>query len=165
MTQPSYKLQVIPSGSAGTRATLKLMSDLIKRYKKDPVIRELALRLVSKLPNKKWLREISAIQRFVKNNIRYTRDIHGVETIQSPIQTLRLRAGDCDDHAILVAALLESIGHPTRIKAVGFMPGSYCHVLTESKVAGKWVSVETTEPVKLGWLPKGIKSSMIRHNK
>lgn len=158
-----YTLQSIPSGAAGTRATLKLMAIQVKKNRANPRIRELGVKLVSNIPNKDWVGEVSAIQEFVKNHIRYTKDIFGVETIQSPSDTLRLRAGDCDDHAILVASLLNSIGHPARFLAVGFRKKSFAHVLTETKIGGHWLSVETTEPVKVGWLPQGIKSRL-EHN-
>jgi len=161
---PTYTLQTIPNGKAGTAATLQIMSGLVKTYKKAPAVRELALFLVKNLPQKDWRGEVAAIHSFVKEQIRYTKDINGVETLQTPVQTLRLKAGDCDDKTTLVAALLESIGHPTRLKAVGFSPGHFCHVLPETKIGGKWVTVETTEPVGLGWLPRGLKSAMVRHN-
>lgn len=164
MDQVNYTLQNIPNGSAGTRETLRIMSRLVKQYKKDKAIRELALSLTSKLPQKSWLREVQAIHYFVKTHIRYTKDIRGVETIQTPVQTLRIGAGDCDDKSTLVASLLEAIGHPTRFAAIGFMPNTFCHVLPETKIGGQWVTVECTEPVKVGWKPKGLKSVMRQHN-
>ena len=33
-----------------------------------------------------------------------------------------LRAGDCDDMTILLAAMLKAIGHPVRLALVGFNP-------------------------------------------
>lgn len=162
-SRPKYTLQTIPSGKAGTDATLRIMSGLIKTFKKAPYIRELALKLTRHLPQKNWVAEVKAIHDFVQNRIRYTKDINGVETLQTPIQTLRIGAGDCDDKTTLVAALLEAIGHPTRIRAIGFFPGTFCHVLPETKIGGRWVTVETTEPVSVGWIPPGVKSSMIRH--
>ena len=161
---PTYTLQAIPDGKDGTAATLKIMSQLVKNGKKSPLIIELARRIVRGIPPKQWSKEIAAIQQWVKNNIRYTKDIRGVETIQTPEQTLRLRTGDCDDMSILVASLLETIGHPTRFKAIGFQPGSFNHVFPETKIAHKWVSVETTEPVGLGWIPKGVRAQIVRHN-
>ena len=140
------------------------MCQLTKKGKKDPLIRELALRIVNHLPPKKWGAEVMAIRDFVRDHIRFTRDIRGVETLQTPKNTLRLRAGDCDDMAILTASLLEAIHHPTRFMAVGFSPANYCHVFPETKIGGRWVSVETTENVNLGWYPKGVKSAMVRHN-
>ena len=162
--KPTYQLQAIPNGKAGIRATLRLMSKIAKRYKKSPQIRELALALTRSIPQKSWSKEVAALHKFVRDDIRYIKDIRGCETIQTPIQTLRLGAGDCDDKSTLVAALLESIGHPTRFKAVGFSKGNLSHVYTQTKIAGKWYSVECTEMVKVGWEPDNVREYMIEHN-
>lgn len=160
----TYRLMTIADGNKGTRDTLKIMSDVTKNFKRNPTVRELALILTRNLPQKKWLAEVQAIHRFVRDEIRYVKDIRGVETIQTPIQTLRIGAGDCDDKSILAASLLEAIGHPTRFKAVGMSSGRFSHVYPETKIGGKWVSVECTEPVEVGFQLSGIKSVMINHN-
>lgn len=165
MRQPvTYTMQEIPNGNAGIRATLKIMSSLVKTAKSAMPIRELALSLTSDLPQKDYVGELKRIHRFVRDNIRYIKDIHGVETIQTPEQTLRLGAGDCDDKSTLVASLLESIGHPTRFLAVGFSSDKVSHVLVQTKIGNKWIAVECTEPVDIGWYPPGIKARMIQHN-
>lgn len=162
--QVTYTMQEIPNGNAGIRATLKIMSSLVKESKSAMPIRELALSLTSDLRQKDYAGELKRIHRFVRDNIRYIKDIHGVETIQTPEQTLRLGAGDCDDKSTLVASLLESIGHPTRFLAVGFGGDKVSHVLVQTKIGNKWICVECTEPVEIGWYPPGIKARMIQHN-
>lgn len=160
----TYTLQAIPSGKEGIRATLKIMGKLVKDYRRNRTVRELALHLVRHLQQKNFYGEVEAIHHFVKEKIRYVKDIKNVETLQSPLQTLRLKAGDCDDKSILVASLLESIGHPTRFLAVGFKANSLSHVFVQTKIGNKWVSVECTEPVALGWTPKNVKNIMIHNN-
>lgn len=161
----TYTLQAISDGEQGIRETLRIMSKVIKEYRKSPTIRELALKLTRGLPPKKWLAEANAIHEFVRDHIRYIKDIRGCETIQTPIQTLRIAQGDCDDKSTLVCALLESIGHPTRLVAMGFAEkGRYSHVLPQTKIGGKWVTLETTEPWPLGKHPKNAKSIMTQHN-
>lgn len=151
----------LQDGAAGTLQTLKLMRSLVREYKIKLPIRELALKLVAPLKQKNFVGEVKAIHKFVRDEIRYVRDIVGVETIQTPVKTLDYAQGDCDDKATLAASLLEAIGHPTRFTAVGFKPGQFSHVLVETKVGRDWVAVETTEPVPLGWRPPGIKNKMI----
>jgi transglutaminase-like putative cysteine protease len=165
MEQIRYTMQAIPNGQAGIRETLKIMSRVVKQYKSNPVIRELALRITAHLQQKNFIGEAAAIHHYVKEQIRYVKDIAGVETIQTPIQTLRLKAGDCDDKSTLAAALLESLGHPTRFLAVGFRPKSLSHVYVQTKIGSKWVGVETTEPVEFGWQPPNVKCVMVQHNK
>lgn len=157
-------LHAIADGNEGVKQTLLLMSKLVKSGKKNLEIRTLAGNLTKALQQKHWLNEIISIQKYVRDNIRYVRDIRGVETIQTPDVTLKIGYGDCDDKSTLVASLLESIGHPTRFVAVGFNSGNLSHVFVETKIGNKWMGVETTEPVECGWVPPNSTSKMIVHN-
>lgn len=146
------------------RDTLRLMSKVTKTYKSAPAVRELALSLVNGLQNKDWRGEVRRIHAFVQNRIRYVRDVRGVETVQSPVQTLRIGQGDCDDQAVLVASLLEAIGHPTRFVAIGMKPDFFSHVFAQTRIGNKWVTVETTEPWPVGRHPRNVKTQMVEHN-
>lgn len=142
------------------------MVELARQGRKNPIIRAKAVELTRGLQQKNWVAQIAAIHNFVKNRIRYVGDIRDVETVATPETVLEIGAGDCDDKAVLTAALLESINHPTLFRAVGFQPGRFSHVYVKTLVGrrpGKWIGVETTEPVGLGWEPPGIRESMIRH--
>ena len=154
----------IPSGKAGTLTTLKIMRGLARRYKTAMSIRTLAQLLTRHLPPKNYRREVDTIFRYVRDKVRYIRDVTGVETIQTPIQTLKLGSGDCDDKSLLIATLLESIGHPTRFVAVGFSPVGFSHVFAQTRIGNDWVSLETTDRVPLGKTPKNIRSRMIVRN-
>jgi len=137
------------------------MGKLVKQYKTVPVIRELALKITGRVPGKSWPGEAAAVQDWVRDNVRYVRDVAGVETLQSPVQTLRLKQGDCDDHSTLTASLLAAIGHPTRFIAFGFSKGHYAHVLTQTKVGSKWLPLETTENWAFGEIPKDVSQSIV----
>lgn len=154
-------LAELPSGQQGTLATLKIMKAVIKKAKRDFRFRKLALDIVTNVNGKNWLGEAAAIQKWVRDNIRYVKDIRGIETIATPENTLEWRQGDCDDHAILVSTLLESIGHPTRLMAVGFRPGKFVHVYVETKIGSRWIPVETTEKWPLGYQIKGLRARMV----
>lgn len=143
------------------------MSRLVKEGKKHPAIRDRAVSLTNSLPQKNWSGEIAALHRFVRDRIRYVKDVNGVETVHTADAVLRIGSGDCDDKSLLLASLLESIGHPTRFVAVGFRPDSFAHVFVQTRIGrkpGKWVSLETTEPVGIGWEPPDIVSRIIKHN-
>lgn len=161
---PQATLSKIPDGNAGVKDTLILMRQLVRQGKRDIRIRTLAASIVQHLSQKNWIGEIQALQNYVKVNIRYVRDIRGIETIQTPDKTLELGYGDCDDKSTLVASLLESIGHPTRFVACGFNGDELSHVYVETKLGNKWIGVETTEPVEVGWTPKNIQCKMVIHN-
>jgi transglutaminase-like putative cysteine protease len=155
----------MPEGKAGVQATLKMMSDLVNAGKKNPTVRAKAVALVQYLPQKDRLGEIRTLFLFVQNNIRYVRDIHNVETLHYAEQVLAQESGDCDDKGILLASMLESIGHPTRFMAVGFKPGEYSHVFVDTRIgADKWLSLDTTEPQPMGWRPPGIVEALPWYN-
>lgn len=154
----------IRNGLNGTRDTLRIMSRAVSRGKKHPVIRELALNIIRNIPGKNYPAEVRAIHNWVQTNIRYTRDVKGVETIQFPWVTVDIGQGDCDDHAVLVASLLEAVGASTRFNAIGRQKGRCEHVLTETRLGKGWVTVETTEPVNVGWIPPGVQTRLVHHN-
>ena len=66
------------------------------------------------------------------------------------LQTFRNRAGDCSEHATLLAAALRATGHPARI-TVGLVyspphGGWVGHAWTEAWVAGTWVLLDAAYP-------------------
>lgn len=162
--QTSSVLKRLPPGRDGTRATLEEMRAFVREYKKNMQVRDTAAGMVSGLQQKNFLGEVKVLHRFVRDNVRYLRDINGVETLQSPVQTLARGYGDCDDKSTLLCALLESIGHPSRFVAVGKAPGKFNHVYAETLVGKKWFPLETTEPVPAGWAPADMRSRMVIHN-
>lgn len=146
-------LSLIPEGKAGILQTLKIMSRLVSGGKKSIQVREKTLSLIRQCGQKDYACEVRALHGFVRDSIRYVQDINGVETVQEPRKTLEYGAGDCDDKSTLLAAMLESIGHPSRFMAIGFEPGIFSHVYVETRIGANWIPLETTEPVEAGWEP------------
>ena len=145
------------------------MRDIVRRSLREPnqVVRNQAISIVSYLPSKDFRSELEAIYHWVRENIRFVRDVRGIETLQTPEATMRLGAGDCDDHVILLQALLEAIGFITRSHAIGFAPDHYSHVLAEVRSGRRWVPLETTvEPAFIGWMPPNVQAHMVQdlHN-
>lgn len=139
------------------------MAKLAKAGKSNIEIREQALELIRGLRPKDWRGEVHALFEYVRDSIRYVRDIHNVETVHTPQQVIASGQGDCDDKAILLAALLESIGHPARFVALGFRPYAYSHVIVQTKLGTRWISLDPTEPVEMGWEPPRVKARMIEN--
>ena len=138
-------LEALPDGEAGIRATLKRMRDLVNAAKADATIYDLARQIIRGEPEKDYPREARAVQAWVQQHIRYTRDPDDLESLQEPSKTVELGQGDCDDQAMLVAALLASIGARTRFHAIGAEPGVFSHVFAEVLIDGSWFALETTE--------------------
>jgi predicted transglutaminase-like cysteine proteinase len=80
-------------------------------------VRDLAIEITQEATTDK--REVEEIFYYVRDTIKYVKDprLTGLDFdyIQSPLETLERKAGDCDDHAVLLASLLESIGYGTSI--------------------------------------------------
>lgn len=147
------QLKALPDGATGVKRTLQYMRKFANDAKVMPEIRALAHKIVENVSQKDAVGEVEAIQRWVKSNIRYTFDIAGIETLQRPDVTIDIGHGDCDDQSTLVAALGEAVGYQARFVAIG-SGSEYEHVFCELYLPGfGWVSVETTEPVDIGWEP------------
>jgi transglutaminase-like putative cysteine protease len=160
---PSQLLSIRP-GSGGVTDTLKLMAQIARQYKTNPVIRQTAARAIASAPEKDDLAEAAALQDWVRTNIRYTGDVLDVETIQTPDYTLQEGYGDCDDQAILLATMLLAVGIPAAYCAVGVDNQPFSHVMAYAGLRGytpPYVSLETTlttdpdtgAPIGPGWFP------------
>lgn len=141
--------------------TLQVMKALTRAGRSNLFVRTAALKLTGHLRSKDKPAEIRVLHEYVRDRIRYVNDIRGVETVQAPEVTMRMGAGDCDDKSVLLASLLESLGHKTRFHAVGFAPGTFRHVLPEVLLGRFWLPLEVTEPVAPGWFPRGVKSDLL----
>ncbi len=121
--------------------------------------------------------EVEHVYNFVRSNVRYVHDVWSIDTFQGPLQTLKLRSGDCDDISILIVCLLLIIGIPAKwvavrtkdyvkvngnIKLVPADDWNHIFVLAgipkqlpdkESSVV--WVPLDASLPAKPGWkVPK-----------
>lgn len=144
----------MPNGRAGVFHTLRLMRQLVNEARTDPAIIQTAVSAAFLVPEKDEGNEARSIFEFVRDHVRYVRDVLGVETLADPRMTLRRMVGDCDDQVTLLAALLESVGYPTRFVVAGYsQPGVFDHVYLQTLVNGEWVDADPTEPQPFGWAP------------
>ena len=158
--KPIARTMQIPDGHAGTVVTLKAMRDFVRAAVRDPFqkIRTVAGDILMGVPPRAFQREVYKLHEFVRDQIRYVKDPVGVELVSTPARTLETRTGDCDDKSTLLAALLESTGHPARFKAIGLHGGPLSHVYVETKIGETWVPLETIINRPPGWFPEGITS-------
>ena len=152
-----YQLQQIPEGEKATDETVALMIESVERSLRLPDLRLLTLKILqgAGAPDRDGLAQARAVFAWIVKNIRYVRDAIGVEVLQQPEITVKVRAGDCDDHTALVAAMLRSIGLPVRIKVIGTTPDTFRHVFPEVFTGEKWLPMDTTAQRPFGApLPK-----------
>lgn len=126
------------------------MAHLASQGARQIEVRNTAIALTQGLGDKDFRGEACACLAFVRDQIRYVRDIYDVEIMATPDWLLKIKAGDCDDKAVLLASLLSSIGHPVRFVAVAFEPNQFSHVWVQDHVYGAWLDLEATEPYACG---------------
>jgi hypothetical protein len=114
--------------------------------------------------------EAIALHEFVRDKIRWTRDVKGHETLIWPVRMLEFKCGDCDDKSMLLASMALSVGFPgVAFKAIAANPSrkdqfSHVFVLLDPFGKGKFVpSDPTVSGVPLGWeSPVSFRSMVLK---
>jgi len=75
-----------------------------------PLVRQLAVKLASSHPGDRQWEQVKDIYEWVRDKVSYVRDPVDQEYIQYPEETIENKGGDCDDQAVLLAALLMNVG-------------------------------------------------------
>ncbi|MCP5101886.1 MAG: transglutaminase domain-containing protein [bacterium] len=114
-----------------------------------PTLRRLAVQITATSQAPNLIEQVRAIDSWVR--LRVTIYSEYQEVLIAPLQMIReieetgRTVGDCDDTAMLTAALLASVGFRVRFKAVHPMPdGSYGHVFTEYFIGPGWRPIDVT---------------------
>jgi transglutaminase-like putative cysteine protease len=143
----------IGRGPDAIASTLLYMKKLIINSDADRIVKETAKNIVRNVNPKDHVGQVAAVVSWVRKNFKYVRDIYGVEELTAPEVILRSMAAgkndyssDCDDFAVLIAALLRSIGFRTRLEALGVGSQFYNHARLSVQVQGVWQAIEGTRP-------------------
>mgnify|MGYP006272471151 CR=1 FL=1 len=151
---PSRRGLVLPAGSVAripidvrrpdAHTIIAALQLVVDQWGRDPRVRQATTRLLtSRVNNDRG--NIDVVFRWVVNHMTYLADPDGGELVQTPIilldqVTRKGRAyGDCDDHVVLLGAMLVSIGVPARV--VGVKLGAspiFNHVVVEVPSNGGW---------------------------
>jgi transglutaminase-like putative cysteine protease len=103
------------------REQVLYLRTVVNAARAETEIRELARDIVFRqagLAARQPLAHAIALARWVQTNITYVNELP--EVFQTPLATLDTRYGDCDDQAVLLASLLESIGIPAYLVSIGW---------------------------------------------
>jgi transglutaminase-like putative cysteine protease len=149
----------IPTGDFGTLATLGHMRRLAREAVANPLVRATAVAATDGTGGKDAFAQAMAIRNWLVRNTAFLRDPNGTELLHSPrymlaaLRTLGppLRI-DCDDVAVLGAALGGAVGLRARFVVAAFFSPSapFRHVWTElsapwgTVVGTRWVELDTT---------------------
>lgn len=137
----------------------------IQKGKRDPLIREFAVKTVAQkcggdwcIREKDYWGEVKEIFKAVRSNVRYTHDIYNVDTFQSPRRTIDFGGGDCDDYVIILGSSLQAIGYPIILRII--QPKTepdFSHILLLVGIPptgpSKWVALDASTSNPPGWHP------------
>lgn len=122
---------------------------VIEQFGRDPRIRAATLPLLSSRINNDVRNNATTIANWVMRKMVYLADPDGGEFIQTPLVLLNtigqkgFAYGDCDDHVVLLGAMLTSVGIPTRAVAVKLNGSNvYNHVVVEYLYQGQPILID-----------------------
>jgi len=151
-------LSQIPDGDAGAYATAQAMRELSRRAAVDPLIRQAAAGAVRDVPYDLGNHHAELIRRWIEPRVYFLADPTYAEALHAPEWSIRqiLTRGtvglDCDDVAMLAAAMGLSVGLRARFVMVGFSSPTapFRHIWTELAAIHRprWVPVDPTRSVQ-----------------
>ncbi len=127
------------------------LQGMAEQYGRDPQMRSYALDILPRwIPANGTGQKIAFLTQWVKSHVKYVPDPDGTELIIGPFRMLGeinasgLSHGDCDDHVLLLASLLRSIGIDSRVVATKINGSAlFNHVILEvDNGRGSWVDVD-----------------------
>jgi hypothetical protein len=138
----------MPGGDRGTEFTIAKIRELVHQGMTDQAINRFAFAIVhaAGVQPFDFVGEIRAVFDWVRRNIRFFKDVDGVETLRTAREILTIRGGDCDDiNAVLLTSLLLTIGHGVRLVTISSdadAPGVFSHIYCEVEIGGEWVPLD-----------------------
>lgn len=148
-------LQVAPGPDAPLR-TLVEMARIARRAALDPLVLEAATEAVRPVGGRDTLGQAEALHWWLTQHVDFLPDPEpepGDELLRAPDHLLReVRAygyarGDCDDAAMLAAAMATAVGLPARFVALAWgAPPQFGHVYAEVDTVNGWYPLDVTEP-------------------
>ena len=104
----------------------------------EPILKEQAATIVGE--EKDALRAVELISSWVYHNL----DKRPTLSIPNAVGVYKLRAGDCNEHSVLFAALARSVGIPTRIVAgLLYTKGRFYYHAWNEVYVGEWITVDS----------------------
>lgn len=148
----------LPASDLGTHLTLLTMRAMVYREFMNPLVRLTAAQIVAGINGQDGVEQAHAIRDYLSNFTEFLRDPDGIEMLHGPVwQLQQIRQNgvvqvDCDDVAMLAAALGKAVGLRARFVVVGFdnPKQPYRHVWTELSPRNlpAWVDMDVTRPAQ-----------------
>jgi len=159
---PPNKIEIKKFEKHPLKETIAIMINILDKERQNPFVIDTARDVVSRRcpanPDDPTFVDCRIINIFnyVKNNVRYEFDPLDIEYVTYPskmIERINITrrgkngnaCGDCDDHAILLASLLVSVGIPARFVVISQSSDSdFHHIYTEAYniQTGNWIPLD-----------------------
>lgn len=142
-------------GDTGTYNSLSKMKVFARRSAVHPLVRQTAVKIVEGAPDNDGQFHARLIRDWIEKNTRFLPDPSIAEAFYLPqgviaeVLTGKVARIDCEDVAMLAAALGMAIGLRARYNVVAFSPkGPYSHVWTDlaSPYKRQWTQMDVTRP-------------------
>ena len=105
----------------------------------DPLIKEQTEKIVNNEKNS--LNSVKLINRWVYDNIEKVPTV----SIPNAVEVLKVKKGDCNEHAVLFAAMARSAGIPTKVVlGVIYLEGRFYYHAWNEVYVGSWVPLDST---------------------
>ena len=145
MTLGTTSLIQIDDSVSDAHGIIARMREIIFTSSGNPVVRDAAVIRARFRANNDVRYGVMNIVQFVKDKVRYIGDPTGIEHMTDPATMLEqidrdgIAFGDCDDHVLLFASMVASIGVPVMPCAVKLSRDSdhFDHVIAVVQVDGK----------------------------
>ncbi len=158
----------ILGGDFGSRQTLGKMRGLVNAALSQPLVVNSAKSIVAYCSAGDVECQAMQIGRWLAEHFQFVRDPFGVELLHEPrymLQVIEARAffqGDCDDAAVLGAALAKAVGLRARFRAIGFRRGGLLsHVIADVMTPRGWVQYDVTRPAQFTRLPQVARTLIV----
>jgi hypothetical protein len=148
---PLYAAPLL-AGDAGTAQTIDKIRQLVDDAWKDSFINRSAIDIVRQAGVQQYdtRGQVMALYNWVRTNMYFVNDPVSKEALRPARELLAMQAGDCDDiNAILLPALLGSIGHECRLVTIAADardPSVFSHIYSEVNIDGEWIPIDAARP-------------------
>ena len=82
---------------------------------------------------------------WIRRNLKYVQECHGIEKLQGPYTTLQTGIMDCDDGAILWATLCRAVGLPAVCVGIGHNANGLEHMMGMNSETGRLYELASNE--------------------
>lgn len=165
MRPVQIRVRPLEHGEAGSQDTLQDMAALIRQADGDPLTAAVARRIMP-LPQQDRDAVARALRQYLAASWQFVMDdvlalLYDVRDPEDDVEVLHtphelaqqllsdgFARGDCDDAAVIGAALARALGFPVRLVALGFAGemGPLTHVYADVWTGRRWADLDVTKP-------------------